>query len=280
MLLKSSHCPRRMHTARCSGVVDLRPAQGNRTAHRTLALLRSLALLSLLEDVQQRLLSRRIHISPLSLRGQLLNLLLLGLSGLLRRELLSPTETTLSLRSLTPRIDWCRLLREPLGLLELRLLSLGELLLLLLREPLSLLRLLELRLLNLLLNRLLNRLLLVRLSLSGLGRVLVHRELRAGVLRGVELGCAELALFERCVSDVRDLESAADLQSLCAGSANSISDGCLLLAGSVDATEPVVVRILRVALLGLNGDHQLPLGLIGLCPVLQFLGLRVSLLDH
>lgn len=275
MLLKSSHCPRRMHTARCSGVVDLRPAQGNRTAHRTLALLRSLALLSLLEDVQQRLLSRRIHISPLSLRGQLLNLLLLRLSGLLRRELLSPTESTLSLRSLTPRIDGCRLLREPLGLLELRLLSLGELLLLL-REPLSLLRLLELRLLNLLLNRLL----LVRLSLSGLGRVLVHRELRAGVLRGVELGCAELALFERCVSDVRDLESAADLQSLCAGSANSISDGCLLLAGSVDATEPVVVRILRVALLGLNGDHQLPLGLIGLCPVLQFLGLRVSLLDH
>lgn len=263
MLLKSSHCPRRMHTARCSGVVDLRPAQGNRTAHRTLALLRSLALLSLLEDVQQRLLSRRIHISPLSLRGQLLNLLLLRLSGLLRRELLSPTESTLSLRSLTPRIDGCRLLREPLGLLELRLLSLGELLLLL-REPLSLLRLLELRLLNLLLNRLL----LVRLSLSGLGRVLVHRELWAGVLRGVELGCAELALFERCVSDVRDLESAADLQSLCAGSANSISDGCLLLAGSVDATEPVVVRILRVALLGLNGDHQLPLGLIGLCPVL------------
>lgn len=275
MLLKSSHCPRRMHTARCSGVVDLRPAQGNRTAHRTLALLRSLALLSLLEDVQQRLLSRRIHISPLSLRGQLLNLLLLRLSGLLRRELLSPTESTLSLRSLTPRIDGCRLLREPLGLL-----SLGELLLLLLREPLSLLRLLELRLLNLLLNRLLNRLLLVRLSLSGLGRVLVHRELGAGVLRGVELGCAELALFERCVPDVRDLESAADLQSLCAGSANSISDGCLLLAGSVDATEPVVVRILRVALLGLNGDHQLPLGLIGLCPVLQFLGLRVSLLDH
>lgn len=269
MLLKSSHCPRRMHTARCSGVVDLRPAQGNRTAHRTLALLRSLALLSLLEDVQQRLLSRRIHISSLSLRGQLLNLLLLGLSGLLLRE------STLSLRRLAPRIDRL-LLREPLGLLELRLLSLGELLLLLLREPLSLLRLLELRLLNLLLNRLL----LVRLSLSGLSRVLVHRELRAGVLRGVELGCAELALFERCVSDVRDLESAADLQSLCAGSANSISDGCLLLAGSVDATEPVVVRILRVALLGLNGDHQLPLGLIGLCPVLQFLGLRVSLLDH
>lgn len=275
MLLKSSHCPRRMHTARCSGVVDLRPAQGNRTAHRTLALLRSLALLSLLEDVQQRLLSRRIHISPLSLRGQLLNLLLLGLSGLLLRELLLLRESTLSLRRLAPRIDRL-LLREPLGLLELRLLSLGELLLLLLRESLSLLRLLELRLLNLLLNRLL----LVGLSLSGLGRVLVHRELRAGVLRGVELGCAELALFERCVSDVRDLESTADLQSLCAGSANSISDGCLLLAGSVDATEPVVVRILRVALLGLNGDHQLPLGLIGLCPVLQFLGLRVSLLDH
>lgn len=260
MLLKSSHCPRRMHTARCSGVVDLRPAQGNRTDHRTLALLRSLALLSLLlgEDVQQSLLARRVHISTaLWSLSLLLNRLLLGLSGLLLRELLL-------------------LLREPLGLLELRLLSLGELLLLLLREPLSLLRLLELRLLN----RLLNRLLLVRLSLSGLGRVLVHRELRAGVLRGVELGCAELALFERCVSDVRDLESAADLQSLCAGSANSISDGCLLLAGSVDATEPVVVRVLRVALLGLNGDHQLPLGLIGLCPVLQFLGLRVSLLDH
>lgn len=262
MLLKSSHCPRRMHTARCSGVVDLRPAQGNRTARRTLALLSLL----LGEDVQQRLLSRRVHISA-ALWSLSLNRLLLGLSGLLLRELLLLRESTLSLN---------RLLREPLGLLELRLLSLGELLLLLLREPLSLLRLLELRLLNLLLNRLL----LVRLSLSGLGRVLVHRELRAGVLRGVELGCAELALFERCVSDVRDLESAADLQSLCAGSANSISDGCLLLAGSVDATEPVVVRILRVALLGLNGDHQLPLGLIGLCPVLQFLGLRVSLLDH
>lgn len=262
MLLKSSHCPRRMHTARCSGVVDLRPAQGNRTARRTLALLSLL----LGEDVQQRLLSRRVHISA-ALWSLSLNRLLLGLSGLLLRELLLLRESTLSLN---------RLLREPLGLLELRLLSLGELLLLLLREPLSLLRLLELRLLSLLLNRLL----LVRLSLSGLGRVLVHRELRAGVLRGVELGCAELALFERCVSDVRDLESAADLQSLCAGSANSISDGCLLLAGSVDATEPVVVRILRVALLGLNGDHQLPLGLIGLCPVLQFLGLRVSLLDH
>lgn len=264
MLLKSSHCPRRMHTARCSGAVDLRPAQGNRTARRTLALLSLL----LSEDVQQRLLSRRVHISA-ALWSLSLNRLLLGLSGLLLRELLLLRESTLSLLL-------NRLLREPLGLLELRLLSLGELLLLLLREPLSLLRLLELRLLSLLLNRLL----LVRLSLSGLGRVLVHRELGAGVLRGVELGCAELALFERCVSDVRDLESAADLQSLCAGSANSISDGCLLLAGSVDATEPVVVRILRVALLGLNGDHQLPLGLIGLCPVLQFLGLRVSLLDH
>ena len=271
----SSRCPLRIYTAICSDVVDLRLAQGNRTVHRTLLL--EIALCSLLsEDVQQRLLSRRVDVSA-------------TLSLLLNRLLLN-RETALSLRRLAPRVVLRSLLREPLGLLELRLLCLGELLLLL-RESLSLLRLLELRLLDRLLElRLLNRLLvlrlllcrwvLVRLSLTGLLGLLVHRELRAGVLRAVELGCAELTLFERCVPDVRDLQCATDFQSLCAGIANRVSDGSLLLARGVDATEAVVVGVLRVALLSLDRDDQLPLGLIVLGPELQFLGLRVSLLDH
>ena len=269
-------------------MVDLHPAQGNRTVRRTLALLRRSLLSLLSEDVQQSLLTCRIHLT--ALWCLLLNRLLLGLSGLLRRELLSPTETTLSLRGLAPRIDrCCQILRrrEALGrsrvlrlrLLELRLLNRWELLLLLDGC-------LELRLLNVLL--LLDGclllldgclLLLVRLSLTGLLRVLVHRELRRCVLRLVQLGCLELALFEGSVGNVLDAEVAAHREALGTGSTDGVGNGLLLLACRVDRAKAVVIRHLRVTLVGLDRDDHLPLGISRL-PELQFLGLDVTLLNH
>lgn len=223
-------------------MVDLHPAQGNRTVRRTLALLRRSLLSLLSEDVQQSLLTCRIHLS--SLWCLLLNRLLLRLSGLLWRELLPPTETTLSLRRLAPRIDrCCQILRrrEALGrsrilclrLLELRLLCRWESLgCLTLRRELLLRRCLELRLLNrsLVLLLLLDGCLLVGLSLTVLLRVLVHRELRRCVLRLVQLGCLELTLFEGSVGNVLDAEVAAHRETLGTGSADGVGNGLLLLA--------------------------------------------------